>query len=193
MGIRGTLKGVRSCSESDSGIQFRICCTLPPGMMQSMVTITHNDSCSAEISNMQHSMHRHNLYGFPGHTIKFARRQDHVPELLAVIRRKPFAEPTETEMVEYLFTRVRSDRRKPDFENFAFEHVLSYQRRIAATKEHFMRRNKVTPLGIIHDWWEVRRDKRFVFHQCLCLWACRVSAHHQDRTEAQMRAALHDL
>ena len=162
-------------------------------MMQSMVTITHNDSCSAEIRNMRHSMHRHNLYGFPGQTIKFARRQDHVPELLAVIRRKPFAEPTETEMVEYLLTRVRSDRRKPDFENFAFEHVLSYQRRIAATKEHFMRRNKVTPLGIIHDWWEVRRDKRFVFHQCLCLWACRVSAHHQDRTEAQMRAALHDL
>ena len=62
------------------------------GMMQSMVTITHND---------------------------------HVPELLAVIRRKPFAEPTEAEMVEYLFTRVRTDRRKPDFENYAFEHVLS--------------------------------------------------------------------
>ena len=96
------------------------------GMMQCMVTITHND---------------------------------HVPELLAVIRRKPFAEPTETEMVEYLFTRVRTDRRKPDFENFAFEHVLSYQRRIAATKEHFMRRNKLTPLGIIQDWWEFRRIK----------------------------------
>ena len=45
---------------------------------------------------------------------------DHVPELLAVIRRKPFAEPTETEMVEYLFTQVRTDRRKADFENFAF-------------------------------------------------------------------------
>ena len=59
--------------------------------------------------NMQHSMHRHNLYGLPGHTLTFARRQDHVPELLAVIRRKPFAEPTETEMVEYLLTRVRSD------------------------------------------------------------------------------------
>ena len=82
---------------------------------------------------------------------------DHVPELLAVIRRKPFAEPTETEMVEYLFTRVRTDRRKADFENFAFEHVLSYQRRIAATKEHFMRRNKLTPLGIMQDWWAPRR------------------------------------
>ena len=90
-------------------------------MMQSMVTITHND---------------------------------HVPELLAVIRRKPFAEPTESEMVEYLLTRVRKDRRKPDFENYAFEHVLSYQRRIAATKEHFMRRNVMTPLGILQDWWD---------------------------------------
>ena len=103
------------------------------GMMQSMVTITHNDR---------------------------------VPELLAVIRRGPFSEPTETEQIEYLFIRVRAKREKRDFDNFAFEHVLSYQRRIQATKEHFMRRNRKTPLGIIQDWW--------------------------DRTEAQMRAALHD-
>ena len=86
------------------------------GMMQSMVTITHNDR---------------------------------VPELLAVIRRGPFAEPNETEQIEYLFTRVRAKREKMDFENYAFEHVLSYQRRIQATKEQFMRRNKKTPLGII--------------------------------------------
>jgi len=102
------------------------------GMMQAMVTITHNDS---------------------------------VPELLSVIRRGPFAEPTEAERVEYLLTRVRTDRKKPDFENYAFEHVLSYQRRIAATKDAFFTRNKLTPLGIVQDWW--------------------------DRTEAQMRAALH--
>ena len=102
------------------------------GMMQSMVTITHNDR---------------------------------VPELLAAIRRGPFAEPTETEQVEYLLTRVKAKREALDFENYAFEHVLSYQRRIQATKEHFMRRNSRTPLGIMQDWW--------------------------DRTEAQMRAALH--
>ena len=42
---------------------------------------------------------------------------------------------------------------------------MSYQRRVAATKQNFMRRNKVTSLGIVQDWW--------------------------DRTEAQMRAALH--
>ena len=44
-----------------------------------------------------------------------------------------------------------------DFENYAYEHVLSYQRRIQATKEQFMRRNKKTPLGIIQDWWLVGR------------------------------------
>ena len=71
------------------------------GMMQSMVTITHNDR---------------------------------VPELLAVIRRGPFAEPNETEQIEYLFTRVRAKREKMDFENCAFDHVLSCQRRIQATK-----------------------------------------------------------
>ena len=57
-------------------------------------------------------------------------------------------------MVEYLLTRVRADRQKPDFENYAFEHVLSYQRRVKATKENFMKRNNLTPLGIVTDWWE---------------------------------------
>ena len=66
---------------------------------------------------------------------------DHVPEMLAVIRRGPFAEPTESEKVEYLFTRVKKDRVRSDFENYALEHVLSYQRRVAATKESFMKRN----------------------------------------------------
>ena len=56
--------------------------------------------------------------------------------------------------IEYLFTRVRAKRDKMDFENYAFEHVLSYQRRIQATKEQFMRRNKKTPLGVIQDWWD---------------------------------------
>ena len=101
------------------------------GMMQCMVTITHNDR---------------------------------VPELLATIRRGPFAEPTETEQVEYLFTRVKAKREALAFENYAFEHVLSYQRRIQATKEHFMGRNTKTPLGVMQDWW--------------------------DRTEAQMRILM---
>ena len=90
---------------------------------------------------------------------------DFAPEMLASARRGPFAEPNEVERVEYLFTRLRSERTRLDHENYALEHVLSYQRRVAATKEAFMRRGKRTPLGILIDWW--------------------------DRTEAQMRAALH--
>ena len=54
---------------------------------------------------------------------------DHVPEMLANIRRGPFAAPTPEEHVEYLFTRVRANRQRSDFENYGMEHVLSYQRR----------------------------------------------------------------
>ena len=91
------------------------------GMMEAMVTITHND---------------------------FA------PEMLASARRGPFAEPTPSERIEYLVTRLRSDRTHLDHENYALEHVLSYQRRIAATKDAFMKRNTRTPLGILKDWWD---------------------------------------
>ena len=52
-----------------------------------------------------------------------------------------------------------------DHENYALEHVLSYQRRVAATEESFMRRGEKPPLGILDDWW--------------------------GRTEVQMRAELH--
>ena len=85
---------------------------------------------------------------------------DLVPETLANIRRGPFSAPTVEEHVEYLFTRVRADRERADFENYGMEHVLSYQRRVAAIKEHFMRRNHKTPLlGIIRDFWD----------RCICL------------------------
>ena len=50
---------------------------------------------------------------------------DHVPEPLAVIRRKPFAEPTETEMVEYLFTRVPAKETRKELERHALEHVAA--------------------------------------------------------------------
>jgi len=90
------------------------------GLMQEMVTISHNDYC---------------------------------PEMLAAIRRGAFAAPTEEEKVEYLLTRVRRDRQRPRFENYAFEHVLSFQRRVQATKTYFFSRNKRTPLGDFEDWW----------------------------------------
>ena len=94
------------------------------GLMQEMITISHNDYC---------------------------------PEMLAAIRRGAFAQPTEEEKVEYLLTRIRRDRQRPRFENFAFEHVLSFQRRVQATKQHFFSRSKRTPLGDLEDWWAAKR------------------------------------
>ena len=79
---------------------------------------------------------------------------DYSPEMLASVRRGPFAEPTESERIEYLLTRLKANRSKPDYENYALEHVLSYQKRIAATKTQFMRRGKKIPLGVLADWWD---------------------------------------
>lgn len=61
--------------------------------------------------------------------------------------------------------RKRRDAQRPRFEHHSLEHVLSFQRRVHALKKHFFRRGEKTPLGRLRDWW--------------------------DRTEAQMRAALH--
>ena len=90
---------------------------------------------------------------------------DSCPEMLAAIRRGPLAAPTAEENIEYLLTRKRRDQERPPFENHSFEHVLSFQRRVSALKSNFMQRGALTPLGRVSDWW--------------------------DRTEAQMRAALH--
>ena len=84
-------------------------------------------------------------------------------EFLACVRRGPFARPTTNEKIEYLLTRVpRTDTRK-NFELHSLEHVLSFQRRVQATKRTFLRRNAETPLGVLLDYW--------------------------DRTEAQQRAS----
>ena len=48
---------------------------------------------------------------------------------------------------------AQANYKRPDFEKYAFEHTLSYQRRIAETKDSFMVRGKRTPLGILMDWW----------------------------------------
>ena len=90
---------------------------------------------------------------------------DNCAEMLSNIRRGPFAAATEEEKLEYLLTRVRKDKTRPNFENYPLEHVLSFQRRVLETKRQFMARGRRTPLGILRDWW--------------------------DRTEAQKRAALH--
>ena len=90
---------------------------------------------------------------------------DNCPEMLAVIRRGPFAEPTEDEMLESYMGIKPSHRKRPEAEHHALEHVLSYQRRVHAVKQEFMPRNRRGPLGWLLDWW--------------------------DRTEAQMRNSLH--
>ena len=95
---------------------------------------------------------------------------DLVPEMLANIRRGPFSPPTPEEHVEYLFTRVRSGRQRSEFENYGMEHVLSYQRRVAATKEHFLRRNHKTPLGIVRDYWD--RSSFLCEHSQALLLSC---------------------
>ena len=61
--------------------------------------------------------------------------------------------------------RKRRDVERPAFENYSLEHVLSFQQRVKAIKQWFLIRNVKTPLGCAGDYW--------------------------DRTEAQVRAALH--
>ncbi len=79
---------------------------------------------------------------------------DSSAEMLAAIRRGPFAAPTNEEFVEYLLGRKRRDQERPAFENHSLEHVLSFQRRVNAIKTRFMNRNEKTPLGRIRDWWD---------------------------------------
>ena len=79
---------------------------------------------------------------------------DSSPEMLAAIRRGPFSEPTEEELIEYLLQRKRRDQERPPFENYSLEHVLAFQRRVAALKQHFLRRGEKTPLGHVTDWWD---------------------------------------
>ena len=75
-------------------------------------------------------------------------------ELLATIRRGPFARPTQDEKVEYLLTRVHKAHSNVQFSEHALEHVLSYQRRVHAIKQDFLHRRKMTPLGITAQWWD---------------------------------------
>ena len=76
------------------------------------------------------------------------------PEYLACVRRGPFAIPTDVERIEYLLGRTKKTERRAAFERCPLEHVLSYQRRIALIKHHFLTRGSTTPLGKIHDFWD---------------------------------------
>jgi hypothetical protein len=85
--------------------------------------------------------------GWPWHNNRSA-------EILAVVRRGPFAKPTEIEQLEYLFTRVSKKDSRKDFEKHSLEHVLSFQRRVLQTKRAFMHRGQRTPLGVVEDYWD---------------------------------------
>ncbi len=76
------------------------------------------------------------------------------PEYLACVRRGPFAVPTESEKIEYLLGRVPKTQRRCPFESSPLEHVLSYQRRVAAIKKQFLVRGKLSPIGVVYDYWD---------------------------------------
>ena len=84
-----------------------------------------------------------------------------MPELLAVIRRGPFAPPTQSEKIEYLLTRTHKSQSRTSFADYGLEHVLSYQRRVLSIKAEFLKRCVRTPLGICHDYWD-RTEACFV-------------------------------
>ena len=86
-------------------------------------------------------------------------------EMLATVRRGPFARSTQEERIEFLLTRVKKSDCNVTFSDHALEHTLSFQRRVQSIKQEFLRRGARTPLGIPQDYW--------------------------DRTEAQQRGALH--
>ena len=84
------------------------------------------------------------------------------PEFLACVRRGPFAVPTETEKIEYLLGRVPKTHKRALFEQHPLEHVISYQRRIAAIKKTFLVRGKMSPLGVVYDYWAPALDSHAV-------------------------------
>ena len=92
-------------------------------------------------------------------------QNDLSPELIAHALRGPCAAPREEEKIAYLLTRRAPSDRRPNIQKDAPAAVLSFQRRVHATKQHFLTRHKRTPLGVATAFW--------------------------DRTEAQTRQALH--
>jgi hypothetical protein len=75
-------------------------------------------------------------------------------EMLAHVRRGPFARPTTDERIEHLLTRVHK-KSSVAFGAHALEHTLSFQRRVHAIKVDFLRRGRTTPLGITQDFWDL--------------------------------------
>ena len=102
---------------------------------------------------------------------------DRIPEMLAAVRRGPFAAPTEFEKVEFLFTRVKKGQSAVRFDRYGLEHALSYQRRVHAIKVHFLKRYHDTPLGEVIDYWDrTESQQRGSLHAHILVWLKRVRA-----------------
>jgi hypothetical protein len=84
-------------------------------------------------------------------TMTTLTHNDSSPELLAVIRRGPLATPTREEMTEYLQGVWAKDRKRPDVESFAFEHVMSYQRRVEAFKDTCLPKRQANKWQVIKE------------------------------------------
>ena len=110
-----------------SSVCILLCAAPHVGLMQEMVTITHNNRCA---------------------------------EMLATVRRGPFARSTQEERIEFLLTRMRKSDCKVAFADHALEHILSFQRRVQSIKEEFLRRGSSTPLGIPQDYWDRKKPSR---------------------------------
>ena len=87
---------------------------------------------------------------------------DNSPELVAAVKRGPFACADENELVDYLLSRKKLSR--APVERYGLFHVVSYQRRLAYIKDEFFKRGINTPLGRCEDWWD-----RTLLPWALCL------------------------
>ena len=74
-------------------------------------------------------------------------QSDYSLELLARARRGPCAIPTGEEAYEHLLTRRAPGQRRAKIQEDATAVVVSFQRRNAVMKQHFLKCHRRTPLG----------------------------------------------
>ena len=122
------------------------------GLMNVMVTISHNDSCPEMLAAI-----RRGLFAKP--------TEEELIEFLLQRkprdRKRPEFEEHSLEHVPSLVvqrTQSRTQRQKEHTLRLVSK-VLSYQRRNVAFKHNFLKRDTQTPLGIAKDWFD-RPDLR---------------------------------
>ena len=98
-------------------------------------------------------------------------QHDQSPELLAHARRGPCAEPTTSELFEYLLTRRAPRGRQADVQHDPAAATLSFERRNHAQKLEFLARYRETPLGVCVDTWDCTEEqKRRALHSHTLFW-----------------------